>query len=177
VIEEGRSTRQLPQYWKKEAVMSLSKFALIATLGVSLAACETTGQKQGAGTVIGAVGGAIAGAQFGKGDGKLAATAVGTLLGAIVGSEIGKSLDHADQLALAQTTQQTLEVAPSGHTNSWRNPDSGNSGTITPTQAYTKNDGQPCREFQQTVTIGGDIEEAYGTACRQADGTWKIGNR
>lgn len=154
--------------------MSLSKLALITALGVSLAACETTGQKQGAGTVIGAVGGAIAGAQFGKGDGKLAATAAGTLLGAIVGSEVGKSLDRADQLALAQTTQQTLEVAPSGRTNSWRNPDSGNSGTITPTQTYTKNDGQPCREFQQTVTIGSDIEEAYGTACRQADGTWKI---
>ena len=157
--------------------MSLSKFALVAVVGVSLAACETTGQKEGAGTVIGAVGGAIAGAQLGKGDGKLAATAVGALLGAIVGSEVGKSLDRADQIALAQTTQQTLEDAPIGRTNSWSNPDSGNSGTITPTQTYTKNDGQPCREFQQTVTIGGDREEAYGTACRQADGTWKIVSR
>lgn len=154
--------------------MSLSKIAFVAALGLSLAACESAGPKQGAGTVIGAIGGAVAGAQVGKGDGRLAATAVGTLLGALVGSEIGKSLDRADQLAMAQTTQQTLEVEPSGTTNSWRNPDSGNSGTITPTRTYTKNDGQPCREFQQTVTIGGKIEEAYGTACRQADGTWKI---
>lgn len=157
--------------------MSLSRFTLIAAFGLSLAACETTGQKEGAGTVIGAVGGAIAGAQFGKGGGKLATTAVGTLLGAILGSEVGKSLDRADQLALAQTTQQTLEDAPSGSTNSWRNPDSGNSGTITPTQTYTKSGGQPCREFQQTVTIGSDTEEAYGSACRQADGTWKIVSR
>lgn len=156
--------------------MSLSKIAFVAALGLAVAACETTGPKQGAGTVIGAVGGAVAGAQFGKGDGRLAATAVGTLLGALVGSEVGKSLDRADQLAMAQTTQQTLETSPSGSTNSWRNPDSGNSGTITPTRTYTKNDGQPCREFQQTVTIGGKIEEAYGTACRQADGTWKIVN-
>ena len=154
--------------------MSLSKLALAAALGLALAACQDTGQKQGAGTIIGAVCGAIAGAQFGKGDGQIAAAAVGTLLGAFVGSEVGKSLDRADRAAMGQTTQQTLETGPVGGTTSWRNPDSGNSGTITPTRTYTKNDGQPCREFQQTVTIGGKVEEAYGTACRQADGTWKI---
>jgi surface antigen len=40
-------------------------------------------------------------------------------------------------------------------------------GTDTRTGAY-------CREFQQTVTIGGKTESAYGTACRQPDGTWKV---
>ena len=30
-----------------------------------------------------------------------------------------------------------------------------------------------CREFQRTITIGGKTEKAYGTACRQPDGTWK----
>ena len=93
--------------------MSLSKFALVAVVGVSLAACETTGQKEGAGTVIGAVGGAIAGAQLGKGDGKLAATAVGALLGAIVGSEVGKSLDRADQIALAPVSYTHLTLPTS----------------------------------------------------------------
>lgn len=34
--------------------------------------------------------------------------------------------------------------------------------------------GNQCREFQQTVTIGGEIETAYGTACLQPDGSWKI---
>ena len=33
--------------------------------------------------------------------------------------------------------------------------------------------GEQCREFQQTITIGGKTEKAYGTACRQPDGTWK----
>ena len=31
-----------------------------------------------------------------------------------------------------------------------------------------------CREFQQTITVGGRTETAYGTACRQPDGDWKI---
>jgi hypothetical protein len=31
-----------------------------------------------------------------------------------------------------------------------------------------------CREFQQMVIIGGREEEAYGTSCRQADGSWHL---
>jgi surface antigen len=30
-----------------------------------------------------------------------------------------------------------------------------------------------CREFQQTITVGGRKEQATGQACRQADGTWQ----
>jgi hypothetical protein len=33
--------------------------------------------------------------------------------------------------------------------------------------------GPECREFQNTVTIGGKPVKAYGRACRQPDGTWK----
>jgi surface antigen len=38
----------------------------------------------------------------------------------------------------------------------------------------TSESGKYCREFQQTVTIGGKTEQAYGTACRQPDGSWQI---
>jgi hypothetical protein len=31
-----------------------------------------------------------------------------------------------------------------------------------------------CREFRQTITISGQPVQAYGTACRQPDGIWKI---
>lgn len=31
-----------------------------------------------------------------------------------------------------------------------------------------------CREFTQTVSIGGKIKESYGTACMQPDGTWEM---
>ena len=73
------------------------------------------------------------------------------------------------------TLQSTLETAPKGTTASWNNPDSGNAGTVMPVRTVRRyTDGTYCREFQQTVTVGGRTEEAYGTACRQADGSWKI---
>jgi surface antigen len=32
----------------------------------------------------------------------------------------------------------------------------------------------PCREFSQRVFIDGRRETAYGVACRQPDGGWRI---
>ena len=42
--------------------------------------------------------------------------------------------------------------------------------------ALDKSAGGPCREFQESVIIDGKTQRAYGTACRQPDGTWKIVN-
>lgn len=36
--------------------------------------------------------------------------------------------------------------------------------------------GEYCREYVRTITIGNRIEEGYGTACLQPDGSWKIQN-
>ena len=155
--------------------MNRLRFAVLGLTALALAGCsETVGQKQGLGTLLGAVSGGVAGAQVGKGRGKLVATGVGAALGALIGSKVGKSLDRADRLAMPQATQSTLETAPSGTTSSWRNPDSGNSGTVTPTQTHQRNDGAYCREFTQTVTVGRRTQEAYGAACRQPDGSWRI---
>ena len=151
------------------------KFAVLGIAALALAGCsETVGQKQGIGTLLGAVAGGVAGAQAGKGRGKLLATAAGVAIGAMIGNQIGKSLDRADQLYLERTTHDSLESAPTGTTSTWNNPDSGNRGTVTPTQTYQQADGTYCREYQQTVTIGGETQEAYGTACRQPDGSWQI---
>ncbi len=149
----------------------------MAILAVSVAACaQNPGQKETGGALVGAVAGGLLGAQFGKGSGKLAAVAAGTLLGAWAGSEIGRSLDRADRLAMQQTTQTSLETGRTDETSAWRNPDSGHSGTVTPVKTYQTSRGQYCREYQQTVNIGGRTEQAYGTACRQPDGSWKVMN-
>ncbi len=156
---------------------SLAKFVLVAFLAVSVAACaQNRGQKETGGAIVGAVAGGLLGAQFGKGSGKLAAVAAGTLLGAWVGSEVGKSLDRADRLAMQQTYNSALETGRTNQTSTWRNPDSGHSGTVTPIKTYQTSGGQYCREYQQTVNIGGRTEKAYGTACRQPDGSWKVVN-
>ena len=157
--------------------MILTKIAaagLIAT-GLGLGACsEGAGPKETLGALGGAILGGLAGSQIGDGSGQLAATAAGALIGAVLGSEIGKSLDKADQLYAERTAQDALETNPSDQTSQWSNPDSGNSGTVTPTQTYQASDGRYCREYQTTVTVGGETQEAYGTACRQPDGSWQI---
>jgi len=151
--------------------------ALASLLAVSLSACQTDMQnnpKQTMGTLLGAGLGALAGSQIGGGKGQLAAVALGALGGAYLGSEIGKSLDAADKSMMQKNAQDSLEYAQTGTTTAWRNPDSGNSGTFTPTNTYQATSGQNCREFETTVYVDGKEETGTGRACRQADGTWKI---
>jgi surface antigen len=144
---------------------------------ISLAACATNGgEKQTLGTLVGAGLGGLAGSQIGSGPGQLAAVGVGVLLGGLLGSEVGKSLDQADQAYAERNAQDTLETAPTGYSSSWTNPDSGHSGSLTPTQTYSTAEGQPCREYRSTVTIDGQTEDVYGTACREPDGSWRFVN-
>lgn len=143
---------------------------LTATL---LSACETMGPKETTGTLVGAGAGAVIGGQVGGGEGRLVGVAVGTLLGALLGGEIGRSMDRADQAAAQQAYEQA-QTAPINRTIDWENPDNGHYGTVTPVREGTSTVGEYCREFQQTVTIGGRQENAYGVACQQPDGSWKI---
>jgi surface antigen len=150
---------------------------LAVILAFFLGGCtQHMGPKEGAGTLIGATAGAILGSNIGKGDGNVAAIAIGALAGAFFGNEIGRSLDRADRIAMGQNAQYSLEYSPSNTTTAWRNPDSGNSGTMTPIRTYQQSSGQYCREYRQTVMIGGQEQDAYGTACRQPDGSWEINN-
>ena len=148
---------------------------VLVAAAIAVAGCtQRPGQKETIGTRVGAAAGGLAGAQFGKGRGKLVTTTIGTLIGSLAGREIGISLDRADQVAIDRTTQESLESAPAGEATVWKNPDSGNEGTVTPQRTYQRDDGTYCREFTQTIRVGGRTEEGYGTACRQPDGTWKI---
>ena len=157
------------------------KIAVISLVGVlmtGLVACEgdNYGQKQTGGAILGGVVGGLLGSQVGSGRGKLAATAAGTVLGALLGSSVGKSLDKADRLYASQTANNALESNPIGQSSNWSNPDSGHSGSITPTRTVLVADGSPCRDYETTVTIDGRTETAVGRACRQSDGTWKVVN-
>ena len=67
-----------------------------------------------------------------------------------------------------------MENLPDGQTTSWTNPNSGNSGSVTPVSAYTPSGNNFCREYQTEVTVEGKTQSAYGTACRRPDGTWEI---
>ena len=72
---------------------------------------------------------------------------LGVLLGGLAGQNVGQTLDRADQAYAADTNYSALERAPAGTTYQWENPDSGHSGTTTPTRTYQTSDGAYCREF------------------------------
>lgn len=149
--------------------------AAAVALSLGLTACQgiQDNPKQTAGTVLGGVGGAVLGSQFGGGTGQIAATAAGTMLGAWLGSEVGSSLDRADR-EYAMQAQQRAYSAPVGETINWNNPQSGHSGSYTPVRDGYTQSGNYCRQYRTTVNIDGRAETAYGTACQQPDGTWRI---
>ncbi|MDX5359918.1 MAG: glycine zipper domain-containing protein, partial [Alphaproteobacteria bacterium] len=124
----------------------------------------------------GAAGGALAGQAIGGGSGRIAATALGTIAGAYLGQQIGRNLDQQDRLLAQRTTYDALENGRSYEPVSWRNPDSGHSGQVTPGPSYKSAQGYDCREYTQSVYIDGRRETAKGTACREPDGTWRVVN-
>ena len=51
-------------------------------------------------------------------------------------------------------------------------PESIRANPVGPT--YRDSSGQTCREYQTTVNVGGRLRDAYGTACLQPDGDWRV---
>jgi surface antigen len=150
------------------------KVSILGIVAVfALAACETTGPKTAVGGLGGAAAGGLLGGALGGGAKGIAA---GAILGGLLGAAIGDQLDAADRRAASLNANRALETVPSGTVSTWRNPDSGHSGTFTPVRTYQNAGGAYCREYQQTIMIGGQEHRSYGTACRQPDGQWKIVN-
>lgn len=153
----------------------MRRMSIIAatTIALAVSGCTGMGERETVGGLTGAALGGLLGAQFGSGSGQLVATGAGVLIGGLLGSEIGRSMDEVDRMSANQAVVRA-QSAPLGERITWNNPDSGNYGTITPTRDGTSASGQYCREFQQTITVGGRTEQAYGSACRQPDGNWRI---
>ncbi len=152
----------------------LQSSVLILLACLMVTSCQ--GHKQGSGAVLGALTGGLLGSRFGGGEGAILTTAVGAIAGGLIGSSIGKSLDEHDKMMAEKTTHSALESVPSGKTSEWRNPDNGHSGSVTPTRTYQAKDGTYCREYTQTINVGGESQKAYGKACRKPDGHWEIVN-
>lgn len=148
-------------------------FFVLLLPSLLLIGCETAGPK----TELGGLGGAAAGGLLAAvAGGKAEGIAAGVILGGLLGGAIGGELDRRDREEASRAAQQAFENSRAGTSVAWRNPDSGNSGTVTPTRTYQRDNGQYCREYQQSVRVGGRDQESFGTACRQPDGNWKIVN-
>jgi len=151
---------------------NLLKSITIVFLTIFLSSCanmNSRGQNEQAGMVIGAVLGGVLGSNVGGGHGRTAAIIAGTMIGATVGGNVGKSMDDTDRLK----TAHSLESVRTGVPSTWVNPDSGNQYVVTPTRTYDEGPG-PCREYTVDATVAGKHDKLYGTACRQADGSWNV---
>jgi surface antigen len=149
--------------------------AVLLTFALSSCAAMQQGYQENPKAVLGGLLGAGAGAGIaalaGGSPGAIVGAAVG---GALLGGLVGHKLDDRDKRLASQAAQQAFEHNQTGQPSVWNNPDSGNSGSITPTKTYQLANGQYCRQYHQKIIIGGEPQTSYGTACRQADGTWQI---
>jgi len=169
---------------------------LVALIALALAACEQTGGygttptsasnynlgdkcgQLGWGTVLGAAAGGAAGgligSQIGRGSGNALATTAGVLGGMLLGGYAGRSVDKVNCAEALQARQRALAASnPVGSTIRWNDPQSGASGSFTPTRDGQGPNGAACREYRQEIVIEGQLKQGVGTACQQPDGSWK----
>lgn len=97
-----------------------------------------------------------------------------TIEGRILQGGYAVHLSQSDQRRAKRASLIAFETLPSGQTKIWRNPDNGHWGTMTPWRTYLDAVGRYCREYRQTVTLGGLEHRANGTVCRRGDGVWQI---
>lgn len=143
-------------------------FAVMISAGGLVAGCETT-SKQDAGTVIGAIFGGVIGHKASGGG--AAGTAIGAVLGGTVGHLIGRYMDDNDRREMAQALD---ENAP-GVSRSWRNPDTGNEYTMTPTSSVYRTEAGHCRDFEQEMIVDGERRIVNATACKRPDDeSWRV---
>lgn len=85
-----------------------------------------------------------------------------------------KVLDNVneDQKRAHESAQVKATTAPVGEQINWNS--GGATGSVTTVRDGTSTSGRYCREFQHQVTIAGKSQQAYGIACRQADGSWEV---
>ncbi len=154
----------------------------LATLLGGMATPALANENEFFGTLGGAGLGGYFGSMIGRGDGRLAATGAGVLLGGVLGNHIGRGYGRSDYddfdhhehrrhygyAAPVYEQQSYYYAAPTRYVPTYVAPPEPE-----PTIYVNQNNGY-CREYSQQVQIGNRVQESYGTACLQPDGSWKV---
>lgn len=155
---------------------------LVGIFGLGLSACAEQSlstmsreDKIAWGTISGAaIGGAAGYSLIGGSNALLIGGGLGALAGGAAGYHLTERLTRYDREAIHTATYRSLTEDPVGGRTAWENPQSGNSGEISPTRTYMANDGRLCREFSSVALIDGERLESMRTACRTARGDWIV---
>lgn len=162
--------------------------AFLAALGaasLSPAPAQAGGDNEFLGTIMGAGLGGFLGSQIGHGSGRLAATGAGVFLGGLAGNSIGRSADRtyhyypAPRRAYYAPTYTTVyeETYEPAYAMTYYAPNyvaPPAPPPLPPAIYVDDSSGSYCREYSQQIRIGNQVQESYGTACMQPDGSWKI---
>jgi surface antigen len=126
------------------------------------------------GTAIGATMGGVFGSEIGHGGGQLAATSIGVTAGGLIGNDVGHAIEYDNRYA----PSSALSAPASSY----------NASTPLPPYTYRANYVAPpapsplslaqgarayCQRYSQIITVGGRVQQGYGIACLQADGSWR----
>ena len=79
-----------------------------------------------------------------------------------------------DSKLMREAAMTVLQEAKPGNSQSWQNPDTGNSGTVTLDKMFTGTNGQSCgvlRIESKTRQVSG---VSTMTACKRPDGQWAL---
>lgn len=142
--------------------------SMVALFSLSLTGCAP-GNNTGGATVAGAAAGGLLGAAAVGGNNAWLGALGGAVVGGIVGNQIGRYMDRQDRANMRRAVINT----PLGKQASWTNQHSDITYTVRPIRNY-HDEGRYCREYRTTIEINGKPRKAYGNACRQPDGSWKI---
>ena len=155
----------------------MKKRLLIIYGAISLIICIAASARADDGTIlgtgIGAAVGGLLGSQIGHGSGQIAAATAGVLLGGVIGNNIGHSIDSETSSAGQNYSSYNNSPAAPMAYNSYR-PNYVAPPAPPPPTYVDADEGTYCREYSQEIRIAGRIQESYGTACLQPDGTWRV---
>jgi surface antigen len=138
------------------------RVVLVVASSALLAACGTASKTaESGGGLLGGISG---------GDGKVAGSIIAAMNGGLVGGTVGTGLSAREKRSALEAEYKALEYTASGQKVPWRG-NAGHSGEVAAAQPYRVG-SQDCRQYTQTVVIGGVSSTARGTACRNVDGSW-----
>ncbi len=151
--------------------------AMITSLGICVSGCETIQRETGfnrstqTGAVAGAAFGGIVAALANANPAWIAASVI---LGGVAGGAIGNHMGREDAERHARANLGALDTLGQGQTESWNNSRTGNRGSTTVTRVVSRDSGQVCKSYRETIRTNSETVTKEGTACRYPGGTWQL---
>ena len=106
---------------------------------------------------------------------QMLAAGLAAIICVLVPSLAGAADDPRDATFLAPLLQRALETARTEVETSWRNPATGNGGSIVVERTFYREPGTPCRAYVRTLQAAGAAPQVIrGTGCRSSMGLWLL---